>query len=153
MYRELVSQFTEENEWMSIQPPCPENEIAAAENAAGYSFPKELRDLLTEMNGDRWLLWSAREIAEKTNRIREGFLPLFAEDFGMEAYRDRIERFLFFGGNGCGDYYCYRASEDGLIDEHSIYIWEHEDIGEACCWKKVTDSLAECITRYYRSEI
>ena len=153
MYKELVLQFTEENEWMIIQPPCPDNEIVAAEKAVGYSFPKELRNLLIEMDGDKWLLWSAQEIAEKTKRIREDFFPLFEEDFGMEAYKDRIERFLFFGGNGCGDYYCYRMSEDGMIDENSIYIWEHENIGEACCWKKVADSLGECITRYYLNEI
>ena len=153
MYRELIETFVQDNEWVKIQPPCPDNEIVAAEKAIGYSLTEDLKNLLKEMNGDKWLLWSAREIAEKTKGIREGFYALFEEDFGMEAYKNRIERFIFFAGNGCGDYYCYRVSEDGIADENAIYIWEHENIGEDCCWRKVADSLSECITRYYDSEI
>ncbi|MGM9657935.1 MAG: SMI1/KNR4 family protein [Eubacteriales bacterium] len=56
---------------------------------------------------------------------------------------------MFFAGNGCGDYYCYHADADGVIDEDAIYIWEHEEY----CWKKVASGMAELLTRYYRDEI
>ena len=55
----------------------------------------------------------------------------------------------FFAGNGCGDYYCYHANADGVIDEDSIYIWEHEEY----CWKQVASNMAELLTRYYHDEI
>ena len=96
---------------------------------------------------------SAQQIIENVERNRAVFYPLFKDDFSIEAYKDRIERFIFFATNGCGDYYCYRVSEDGTVNENAIYIWEHEYIGDECCWKKVADSLAECITRYYHDEI
>ena len=153
MYKELVNDLSREIEWVKIQPPCPLSKISEAEKYVGYSFPKELKALLCEMNGDGWLLLSVQQIIENVERNREFFYPLFKDDFSIEAYKDRIERFIFFATNGCGDYYCYRVSEDGTVNENAIYIWEHEYIGDECCWKKVADSLAECITRYYHDEI
>ena len=61
-------------------------------------------------------------------------------------------RFLFFAANGCGDYYCYRFSPNGAAEE-PLYIWEHESIGESCCWRPVARTLEELITRYYHDEI
>lgn len=153
MYRELVKDLSGDIQWVTIQPPCPLSKIAEAEKCVGYPFPKELKDLLCEMDGDGWLLLSAQQIIETVERNRTVFYPLFREDFSVEAYMDRIDRFIFFATNGCGDYYCYRVCEDGTVDENAIYIWEHEDIGEECCWKKVADSLTACITRYYQNEI
>lgn len=153
MYKELVLELSKGNEWVKIQPPCPESVISEAEKVVGYSFPIELRNLLREMNGDGWLLLSAQQIIENVELNRKAFYPLFKEDFSIDAYKDRIDRFIFFAANGCGDYYCYRVSEDGIAYENAIYIWEHEYIGDECCWKKVADNLAECITRYYNLEI
>lgn len=153
MYKELVLEASKGNEWVSIQPPCPESERNRAEETVGCAFPEELRKLLSEMNGDQWLLLSAQQIIENVERNKNILYPLFETDFGIEAYKDRIERFLFFAANGCGDYYCYRISKEGIADESAIYIWNHEDIAEECCWSKVADSLAECIVRYYHDEI
>ena len=58
MYRELVLELTKGNEWVKVQPPCSETVISEAEKVVGYSFPEELKNLLREMNGDKWLFLS-----------------------------------------------------------------------------------------------
>lgn len=152
MYVELIRELSQGNNYVKIQPPCPESEIDRAERAIGYPFPKELRALLRETDGDKWLLWSAKEIIDNVE-INKDLLPFFEQNFSREAYADRIERFIFFAGNGCGDLYCYRVSPEGIPDESVIYIWEHEDMGEKCCWRAVASNMSELITRYYNGEI
>ncbi|MGN1047527.1 MAG: SMI1/KNR4 family protein [Eubacteriales bacterium] len=144
MYRELVFELTHDNKFVEIQPPCPKNEIDDAEKAVGYTFPKELRALLQEMDGDRYLLLSSKEIIEQSKLNRE-----IQKEYSDEEFAKELDRFIFFGTNGCGDYYCYHADVYGVIDETAIYIWEHEEY----CWKRVASSMAELITRYYRYEI
>lgn len=153
MYKELIIELAQGNEWVKIQPPCPENTIVDAEKSVGCPFPKELRDLLHEMNGDEWLILSAEEIIKNVELNRAVFLPLFEEDFSKEEYWERVGRFIFFATNGCGDYYCYRVTPNGTPDETTIYIWEHECIGDKCCWKPIAKSMKEFIERYYKNEI
>lgn len=153
MYKELIQKLSQGHEWAGIQPPCPDSEIEDAERAVGHPFPKELKELLRETNGDGWCLLSAREIIENAERNRTFYLPLFEEDYSTEEYDERVGRFIFFATNGCGDYYCYRVRPDETVDETTIYIWEHEQLGEKCCWRPVASGLAEFITRYYKSEI
>ncbi len=152
MYRELIAELTKDNNFVKLQPPCPDGVIAEAEKVIGYPFPKELRALLRETNGDKWCLLSAEAMIENVQTNREIWLPLFEEDFSKEEYIDKVDRFIFFATNGCGDYYCYRVEADGVPDEDSIYIWEHEYLGEKC-WKRVAGSMSEFITRYYNDEI
>ena len=153
MYKELIGKLSSGNKWVKIQPPCPKSEISYAEKVVGHPFPKALVDLLFEMNGDRWCLLSSQEIVENVNRNKETWLPLFEEDYSKEEYLDRVDRFIFFATNGCGDYYCYRVQPDGIVDETTIYVWEHEEIGEGCCWRAVASGMTEFITRYYQGEI
>lgn len=112
--------------------------------AVGYSFPKELKALFQELNGDKYLLLSAKEIIEQAKLNRE-----IQEEYSDEEFVKELDRFLFFATNGCGDYYCYHADSDGVLDETAIYIWEHEEY----CWKQVATNMAELITRYYNAEI
>lgn len=56
MYKELVLKLSEGIEWVKVQPPCSDKEISKAEKYVGYAFPEELKSLLREMNGDKWLL-------------------------------------------------------------------------------------------------
>lgn len=153
MYKELIGKLSSGNKWVKIQPPCPKSEISYTEKVVGHPFPKALVDLLLEMNGDRWCLLSSQEIVENVNRNKETWLPLFEEDYSKEEYLDRVDRFIFFATNGCGDYYCYRVQPDGIVDETTIYVWEHEEIGEGCCWRAVASGMTEFITRYYQGEI
>lgn len=111
MFTELLSQCIQEAgvEYAHLEPPCPEEEIAQAEAAVGYPFPEELKALLRETDGDHWLLWSAREIMENA-KLLPGFLD-GCDTF--EEYLEKVARHIFFAGNGCGDYYCYRVLPDG----------------------------------------
>ncbi len=144
MYRELISELTQGNEFVKIQPPCSEKEVEKAEKAVGYSFPKELKALLQELNGDKYLLLSTKEIIEQAKLNRE-----IQEEYSDEEFAKELDRLLFFATNGCGDYYCYHADSDGVLDETAIYIWEHEEYR----WKQVSANMAELITRYYNAEI
>ena len=105
----------------------------------GYNFPEELKELLLEMNGDKWLLFSTEKIIECVSLNRE---------YLLECYED-IESHIFFAGNGCGDYYCYNVREDGIVDTSAIHIWLHED--NETRW--VAKDMEELIRRYYNSEI
>lgn len=153
MYRELLLNVSQGNEWVRIQPPCPEPDIDFAEKVVGYPFPNELRELLRELNGDQWLLLSAQEIVKNVELNRECYLPFFEQNFSQKEYLDRVDRFIFFATNGCGDYYGYRVGIHGIPEENAIYIWEHEEIGQACNWRMVAENMAEFITRYYQNEI
>ena len=147
MYKELLSELTKGNEFVKIQPPCPENEIEDAEKAVGCPFPKELRALLRELNGDKYLILSAQEIIEQAKLNRE-----VQEMNSHEEFAKELDRYLFFATNGCGDYYCYYADlnyPDNVFDEAVIYVWEHEEYR----LKQVASNMAELITRYYNDEI
>lgn len=144
MYRELISELAKDNSLAKIQPPCPENMIDTAEKALGYPFPKELRDLLSELNGDKYLLLSVEEIIRQAKLNRE-----IQDEYGGEEFAKELDKLIFFATNGCGDYFCYHADSDGVIDESSIYIWEHEEY----CLKQAGTNMTELITRYYNDEI
>ena len=153
MYKELVLKLSEGIEWVKVQPPCSDNEISKAEKYVGYEFPEELKSLLREMNGDKWLLLSVDEIIENVKLNRKYFRELFESDYSEKEYMNRVDRFIFFATNGCGDYYCYRVAENGMVDDSAIYIWEHEELGEDCCWHPVAHNMKEFIERYYNDEI
>ncbi len=144
MYKELLLGLTQDNEYVKIQPPCSDNEIDNAEKIVGHSFPKELRELLGELNGDKYLLLSAKEIVKQAKLNKE-----IQEEYSNEEFANELDKFIFFATNGCGDYYCYCADTDGILDETAIYIWQHEDY----CYKQVAINMKELITRYYNNEI
>ena len=139
MYRELINEFAQNNKHVAAQEPALPAEIDRAEAAVGYPFPEELRELLSEMNGDHYFLLSTDEIMEVVSVNRE---------YLLECYED-IGQHIFFAGNGCGDYYCYNVDSDGCVDSGKIYIWLHE-INET---RLVASSIPELIRRYYNDEI
>ncbi len=139
MYKELVLECSEGRAKIQIQEPATLLEIQEAEKVVGYSFPDELKELLLEMNGDKWLLFSTDQIIERVFLNRE---------YLLECYED-IEQHIFFAGNGCGDYYCYNVSLEGTVDTSAIHIWLHED--NETRW--VAKDIGELIRRYYNSEI
>lgn len=139
MYKELVLECSEGKAKIHIQEPATLEEIQEAEKVVGYNFPEELKKLLLEMNGDKWLLFSTEKIIECVTLNRE---------YLSECYED-IERHIFFAGNGCGDYYCYNVEPDGTVDASAIYIWLHED-NETYV---VAKDIEELIRSYYNSDI
>ena len=145
MYRELIEKLTDGHSWAKLQEPCSEDDILKAEKYVGFSFPEELKALLRETDGDRWLLLSAEEIINnvKTN------LEIFPEYLEPQEFEENINRYIFFATNGCGDYYCYRVLENGETDTSAIYIWEHE-LFEI---REVVKDISDLITKYYNSEV
>ncbi len=145
MYRELIEKLTDGHSWAKLQEPCSEDDILKAEKYVGFSFPEELKALLRETDGDRWLLLSAEEIINNVKTNRE----IFPEYLEPQEYEEKINRYIFFATNGCGDYYCYRVLENGETDTSAIYIWEHE-LFEI---REVAKDISDLITKYYNSEV
>lgn len=145
MYREMIEALTEGNKWVKLQSPCPENRIAEAEKYVGFVFPQELKALLRETDGDRYFLLSAEEIIDNVKTNRE----IFPEYLEPDEFEEKINRFIFFATNGCGDYYCYRVLPNGETDGSAVYIWEHE-LFEI---RKVAENIADLITKYYKDEV
>ncbi len=138
MYLELIQPYIPQNPWARPQPPATPEQIRQTEEKMGVAFPQELRELLLELNGDRYLLLSAEKIVEYNLLTREGL---------SECY-DGLENLLFVAENGCGDYYCYKI-DCGHITAPALYRWEHEENVTV----PVATSLSELITRYYNDEI
>ena len=145
MYRELIEKLTEGNRWANVQEPCPEEDIRKAEEYVGFSFPEDLKALLRETNGDHWLLLSAERMIDHVKENRE----IFPEYLDPDEYEEKVNRFVFFATNGCGDYYCYRVLANGETAASAIYIWEHE-LFEV---RQVAKDLADLITKYYNDEV
>lgn len=146
MYRELLAELIQKYDSASLQEPCSEQELEAAEQSVGYAFPAELKALLRETNGDRFLLLSAGQIMERTESAR----TILAECFDdAEEFQEKIVRHIFFATNGCGDYYCYRVLPNGEADTTAIYRWEHETF-EHCI---VAKDIPDLIVKYYNDEV
>ena len=145
MYRELIEKLIEGHSWAKLQAPCSEKDITKAEKFVGFSFPEELKALLRETNGDRNFLLSAEEIISNTKNNRE----IFPEFLEAEEYEEKVNRFVFFATNGCGDYYCYRVLANGETDASAIYIWEHE-LFEV---REVAKDITDLIIKYYNGEV
>lgn len=137
MYFELIQKYMKENQWVRPQAPAGSAQIQEAEKALQCSFPKELKQLFSEMDGDRWLLFSIEQMIENNQIYRE-------DSDGKDA-----GRFLFFGTNGCGDNYGYRVLPDGAVDSSAVYRLDHET-GEEI---PVAADIYDLIRRYYNNEI
>ena len=145
VYRELIEKLITNNQWANVQEPCSEEEIMRAEEYIGFTFPEELKALLRETNGDHWLLLSTDEMIRHVKENRE----IFPEYLEPEEFEEKVNRYIFFATNGCGDYYCYRVFANGETDTMAIYIWEHE-LFEI---REVSKNIYDLITKYYNNEI
>lgn len=135
---EIIRKYMQGNTYVNPQQPANLNDITDAESKLGVKFPGELKDMLLEMNGDEWLLFSAKQILECNLRTRE---------FLSDCY-EGLNGLLFIGGNGCGDYFAYLIL-DNEIKTTDIVRWEHEDNTRVA----VANSLEEMIIKYYNDEI
>ena len=145
MYRDLIGELIKGHSWAKLQDPCSEDEIIKAEKYVGFIFPEELKTLLRETNGDHWFLLSADDIIKHVKTNRE----IFPEYLEPDVFEEKVNRFVYFATNGCGDYYCYRVLENGETDISAIYIWEHE-LFEI---REVAKDISELITKYYNNEV
>ena len=139
MYPELLAVCAQNCKWSKPQPPATLDDIARAERALGWRFPEALKNLLSECNGDRWLLKSIDDIIETAGNHREYLEEVYPE----------LGRNIFFADNGCGDCYGWRIGADGTADESVIFRWEHETNE----YIPVASDISELIRRYYNDEI
>lgn len=126
--------------------PASAREIGHAERELGMAFPDELRQLLRETNGvsanySAPLIWPVEEIIAQNRHFRSS--PAFAKLYA--PFTD----LLFFGAEGNGDQFAYRAVE-GQVGDTTIYEWDHETDARArfaSDLKDYIDRLAAAIER------
>lgn len=128
---------------LQLAPPASLSDVLDVENYFGNMLPYELVELLLECNGDGDLLFSCGEIIQTAKLLRNGPLAEIPE-----VYKD-IDKLCFFGGNGCGDYFCYKILDDGTISDGEIFLWNHET-GETAF---AANTLSELICRYYNGNL
>lgn len=136
-WNKLYEELKVKCDYIKKNPPATNEQIFELEKSLGYKLPNDLKDLLSEMNGDNWFILSTDEI-KNTN------LSLRNQDFYMS-----LDCLLFFGKNGCGDYYGYPITKKDDIRDDNVFIWEHEYDNRI--WK--ANNLEEVIIKYYSDEI
>lgn len=133
----LYKELTDRHNYINPNPPATHKQLTAAEETLLLKLPSDIKDLLGEMNGDGWFVFSTEQIVETNLSLRklDCFMPL--------------DCMLFFAGNGCGDYYGFPITrEDGVRDDN-VFMWEHEN--DSRVWK--ASGVEDAIKKYYNDEI
>lgn len=116
-------------------------QIMQVEKYFNAMLPNELVYFLLEFNGDGELLFSAEEIIDTAKRVRETF---------RDTTFNGVDKFCFFGGDGAGNYFCYKISDDGSIADGEIYLWYHETNETKLVANRLTDLIVEYYNDVYR---
>ena len=111
-----------------------ETQIAEAEARLGTRFPKELRAMLLEMDGDCDFLLSLEEIIE------------YNEAMASESFAGAKP--LFVATDGAGGLYGY-VTKDGGAESSKLVFWDHETGEISDCEGVAADSLYELIKQFY----
>ena len=133
----LYKELTDTHDYIKPNPPATKKQILDVEKAVGYKLPGDLKELLLEMNGDNWLVFSTEQIIETNLSVRK-----------LDCYMP-LDCLLFFGGNGCGNYYGYPITHQDGVRYDNVFMWEHEY--DSRIWK--ANNLEELIKKYYNDEI
>ena len=136
-WKELLDSIAVNKDYIKPNPPATEIQIKEVEEKLNIEIPKDIRELLLEFNGDQWFLFSTEDIIKTNLQVRKF----------MTGYMT-LECMLFVAGNGCGDYYGYPITADGIKD-WEIFIWEHESDNRI--YK--ANGLEDAIIKYYNDEI
>ena len=133
LYQTLANQ----KECIDTILPATQQQIAAVEEALGNKLPADIKDFLLEMNGDGWFIFSTEQMMEINLSVRKlgCFMPL--------------DCFLFFAGNGSGDYFGYPITPQDGVREDNVFFWDHEYDNRV--WK--ANGLEDIIKKYYHDEI
>jgi len=134
---ELFNEITNTHEYCKPNPPATIEQISKVEKTLGNKLPADLKELLLCMNGDDWLIFSTEQIIETNIEVRK-----------MDFYMP-LDCLLFFGGNGCGDYYGYPITREMGVRHDNVFIWSHES--DDRMWR--ANDLEDIIRKYYNSDI
>jgi hypothetical protein len=134
MYKEIINNFSINNNYIKIQEPATETQIIELIYTFG-EIPSTLYEFLKEMNGDGFLMMSTSQIIEINSLLRtmDDFMPL--------------DCLLFFAMNGCGDYYGFQIRKTG-INQDNIFKWDHEYDNRI--W--IASCVKDLIINYYNGE-
>jgi Protein involved in beta-1,3-glucan synthesis len=135
-WKSLIKKLSTGNDNVVLNPPATEKQLSEIEEKLKVVLPPDIRNFLLELNGDNWLIFSALQIIEINLEIRK-----------LTCYMS-LDCLLFIGGNGCGDYFGYPITGDG-INDNDLFMWEHEYDNRV--WKAV--NLQDLINKYYNDEI
>lgn len=120
------------NSLVALRDPAPLGELLAFETALGAMLPRELIAFYRETNGDGDLMFSVEEAWETTELLRK---------------YDTGDGLVCIGGDGAGNYFGYRATDEGVAD--GIFRYDHEEMSLT----RVADTLAELIANYYADKL
>jgi SMI1 / KNR4 family (SUKH-1) len=112
----------EKKDWSAHVTPRPEQEIESATRRIGLSLPPKLLEMYRLCDGGEgslpkqpyiFVLWGINEVAQ----LRED-----------EHYREHYDRYVFFGGNGAGEYFGVDEAGrvffmDAVAGEESITVY------------------------------
>lgn len=101
--------------------PASKRAIKRVEDYFQAALPDELVEFLLRWNGDNDAIFSTKLIVEITKSLRETY-----KEYAFAEYDGQLEKLVFFGGIGNGDYFCYKIDDDGHILDDMIYLWDHE---------------------------
>lgn len=136
-WSDIYSNLVKDYQHVKVNPPATQEQISEVEERLGNKLPFDLRELLLEVNGDSWLIFSTEQIIEINLSVR-------SLDFYMP-----LDCLLFFGGNGCGDYYGFPITRSDGVKNDDVFLWEHED--DSRTWK--ASALEDTIFKYYDNEL
>ena len=135
-WKALIERFSSGNSNVVPNLPATETQLAEIEEKLKVILPSDLRECLSELDGDNWLIFSSAQIIETNERLR-----------GMSCFMP-LDCLLFVGGNGCGDYFGYPITGEG-IDDCNVFMWEHEYDNRV--WR--ANGLQDLVEKYYSAEI
>ena len=136
-WKKVIENVSANNENVKCNPSATKEEIEEVESKLKIKLPKDLKELLLELNGDNYFVFSTSQIIDINLTIREA----------MTSYMP-LDCLLFIAGNGCGDYFGYPITVDGLKD-WEIFMWEHESDNRFYR----SNGLEDVIRKYYNDEI
>ena len=132
----LFDELMKKHDYIAPNPPATQAQIDEIETALRNKPPDDLTELLLEMNGDNWFVFSAGQIIQinLSMRVIDVFMPL--------------DSLLFFAGNGCGDYFGFPIASNGEIKTDCVFLWDHESDSRIL----KAGGLEEIIVKYYGGE-
>lgn len=139
MWKEVISALESDSKYIKFGEPATQNELAEISKTLKVDLPKDLTEMLQEINGDGDFLLSATEILEANLNLREVY-----QDYFMT-----LDCLLFVARNGAGDFYGYPIFANGELDSDKIYYWSHET--DDRIW--VADSLADLVKGWYQETL
>jgi hypothetical protein len=83
----LYKELTVQHDYIKPNPPATQKQILDVEKLLGNKLPVDLKELLFEMNGDSWLIFSTEQIIETNLSARK-----------LDCYMP-LDCLLFFGGS------------------------------------------------------